>query len=83
MFKGLKRCMIQVPLKQWLQKAGITKHMYFHCFRHTYATLQVAKGTDIYVLTKMMPHKNVSTTQSYADMVNEKKRAVVDRISLK
>lgn len=82
-FKGLKRCMIQVPLKQWLQKAGITKPMSFHCFRHTYATLQVAKGTDIYVLMKMMTHKNVSTTQIYADMVNEKKREVVDRISLK
>lgn len=80
---GLKRCIIQVPLKQWLQKAGITKPMSFHRFKHTYATLQVAKGTDIYVLMKMMTHKNISTTQIYADMVNEKKREVVDRISLK
>ncbi len=82
-FKGLTRSMINYPLKQWLSDAGITKHVTFHCFRHTFATLQIAAGTDIYTVSKMLTHRNVSTTQIYAELVNEKKRESVNKISLK
>lgn len=34
-------------LRDWLKAAGITKHITFHCFRHTFATLQMFLGTDI------------------------------------
>ena len=54
-----------------------------HCFRHTYATLQIAAGTDIFTVSKMLTHKNVATTQIYAELVSEKKRETVDKISLK
>ena len=40
-------------------------------------------GTDIYTVSKMMTHKNVATTQIYADLVNDKKRETVNRITLK
>lgn len=82
-FKGLKRSMINYPLKAWLKKAGITKPFSFHCFRHSYATIQIALGTDIYTVSKMLTHKNVSTTQIYADLVNAKKRETANKISLK
>jgi len=82
-FKGLQRSMTQQPLKNWLKQAGITKSITYHCFRHTYATLQIALGTDIYTVSKMLTHKNVSTTQIYADLVNSKKRESANRISLK
>lgn len=55
----------------------------FHHFRHTYATLQIAAGTDIFTVSKMLTHKNVATTQIYAELVSEKKRETVDKISLK
>lgn len=55
----------------------------FHCGRHTYATLQIAAGTDIFTVSKMLTHKNVATTQIYAELVSEKKRETVDKISLK
>ena len=74
--------MIQEPLKEWLKEAGIKKHITFHCFRHTYATLQIAAGTDIYTVSKMLTHKNVSTTQIYADLVDAKKRESANKISL-
>jgi site-specific recombinase XerD len=82
-FKGLQRSMVNYPLKSWLQKAGIKKHITYHCFRHSYATLQIAAGTDIYTVSKMMTHRNVSTTQIYAELVNAKKRESANRISLK
>ena len=55
----------------------------FHCARHTYATLQIAAGTDIFTVSKILTHKNVATTQIYAELVSEKKRETVDKISLK
>lgn len=82
-FAGLRRCMIQHPLQAWIKAAGIRKHITFHCFRHTFATLQIALGTDIYTVSKMLTHKSVATTQIYADLVNSKKRESANRISLK
>jgi integrase len=81
-FKGLDRNMVNFRLKPWLQKAGITKYITFHCFRHTYATLLIAGGMDIYTVSKMLTHKNVATTQIYADLVNEKKRAAAETIKI-
>jgi len=72
-----------VPLKHWIEASGIKKHITFHCFRHTYATLQIAAGTDIYTVSKMLTHKSVTTTQIYADLVSSKKRETVDKIKLK
>ena len=82
-FKGLQRHHIQYPLKKWLDEAGIDKHITFHCFRHTFATLQVAGGTDIYTVQHLLTHKNVGTTQIYADIVDEKMREASGRIKIK
>ena len=82
-FKGLKRSVIDNHLADWIKEAGITKHITFHSFRHTFATLQVAMGTDIYTVSGLLTHKNVSTTQIYADIVDEKKREAVERIRIK
>lgn len=82
-FKQLKRHYTQHPLQNWLKDAGITKHITFHCFRHTFATLQVAGGTDIYTVSHLLTHANVSTTQIYADIVDKSKRDAVERIRIK
>jgi integrase len=74
---------ISVPLKRWIESAGITRKITFHCFRHTYATLQLAGGTDIYTVSKMLGHTNVKTTQIYAKVVDEKKQKAANAIQLK
>ena len=51
--------------------------------RHTFATLQLAGGTDIYTVSKLLTHSNLATTQVYAEVVNELKRDASERISLK
>ena len=73
---------ISRPLKQWVGAAGIKKKITFHCFRHTYATLQLSSGTDIYTVSKMLGHTNVKTTQIYAKVVDEKKDKAAQAILL-
>ncbi len=82
-FEGLQDpSWISKPLERWIAKSGIQKHITFHCFRHTYATLQLTNGTDIYTVSKMLGHKKVSTTQIYAKIVDEKKEQAADAIRL-
>lgn len=80
-FEGLQDpSWINKPLERWIKAAGITKHITFHCFRHTYATLQLTNGTDIYTVSKMLGHTKVTTTQIYAKIVDEKKEQAADTI---
>lgn len=81
-FKGLKYTHIDTFLPKWIFKAGIDKHVTFHSFRHTYATLQLAAGTDIYTVSKMLGHRNLKTTQVYTKIVDEKKKEAANRIKL-
>lgn len=69
-------------LYQWIGAAGITKDITFHCFRHTFATLQISEGTDIYTLSKMLGHRNLKTTQIYAKVMDHKKREAANKIKL-
>jgi len=66
----------------WIRKAGINKHITFHNFRHTYATLQLTLGTDIYTVSKMLGHRELKTTQIYAKIVDDTKRKAADKIKL-
>ncbi|WP_460544894.1 site-specific integrase, partial [Echinicola sediminis] len=80
-FSGLKYSVwTNLKLSQWIMKAGIAKKITFHCFRHTFATLQLSLGTDIYTVSKLLNHKNVKTTQIYAKVIDERKKEAVERI---
>ena len=82
-FEGLKYSAYHNKyLFQWIGAAGITKDITFHCFRHTFATLQLFNGTDIYTVSKMLGHKDLKTTQIYAKIVDSAKREAADKIKL-
>ncbi len=82
-FDGLKSASYhKKALTEWLAAAGITKHITFHCFRHTYATLQLLNGTDIFTVSKMLGHRELKTTQVYTHIVDEAKRKATDKIKL-
>lgn len=70
-------------LKRWINAAGLSKHITFHSFRHTFATLQLSEGTDIYRVSKLLGHRELSTTQIYAKVVDKSKREAVNKIKLK
>lgn len=82
-FKGLKySAWHNLKLQQWMMRAGISKTITFHCARHTYATLQLTAGTDIYTVSKLLGHRDLRTTQIYAKIIDEKKKEAANKIKL-
>lgn len=67
-------------LQPWLDKAGITKPITFHCSRHTFGTMMLTLGVDIYTTSKLMGHTKVEVTQIYAKIINKKKDDAVSLI---
>ncbi|MDL2223379.1 site-specific integrase [Bacteroidales bacterium OttesenSCG-928-M11] len=60
-------------LKEIGDLCGITKNLTFHLARHTFATTTtLAKGIPIETVSKMLGHTNISTTQIYARITNDK-----------
>lgn len=81
-FEGLKKWDVDRILPKWIENTGIKKHITFHCFRHTYATLQLNSGTDIYTVSKMLGHRELKTTQIYAKIIDKTKREASNKINL-
>lgn len=70
---------MSAQLKNWAKAAGIEKDVCFHMSRHTFATSLLTLGADLYTTSKLLGHKNIATTQVYAEIVNQKK---VDAVNL-
>jgi len=67
-------------IKLWVARAGINKDITFHCARHTFATMMLDLGTDIYTVSKLLGHRELSTTQIYAKVLDKNKQAAVAAI---
>lgn len=63
-----------------IRHAGINKPVSFHVGRHTFATLTLTYGADLYTVSKLLGHTNVRTTQIYAKIVDANKRKAVNII---
>lgn len=82
-FAGLKySAWTNANLIKWVAIAGVKKDVTFHSFRHTFATLQLASGTDISTISDMLGHKDLKTTQIYTKIVDAKKIEAADKIKL-
>ena len=54
----------------------------FHCGRHSYASLLLENGVDIYTIKSLMGHTNVKTTQIYTYIVNEQKEKAANTLHI-
>ena len=52
----------------------------FHTSRHTFATMMLTLGADLYTTSKLLGHANVKTTQIYAKIVDSKKVEAVNLV---
>lgn len=73
---------LNTSLKNWAKSAGIVKDVTFHMSRHTFATSLLTLGADLYTTSKLLGHKKISTTQIYAEIVNQKKVDAVNMMGL-
>jgi integrase len=71
---------VRNQLFAWAARAGISKHVTFHASRHTFAVMMLGIGTDIYTVSKLLGHRELSTTQVYAKVLDQAKRQAVDNI---
>lgn len=69
---------VNIQLRKWVADAGINKHVSFHVSRHTFATLMLAKGADLYTVSKLLGHTSINNTQIYAKVVDEAKMKALD-----
>ncbi len=69
---------IEAHIKKWILAAGIKKHVTFHTARHTFATMFLTLGADVYTVSKLLGHTNIQTTQIYAKIIDKKKQEAVN-----
>ena len=70
-------------LKAAAREAGITKRIYPHLMRHSFATHLLEQGTDIKIVKELMGHNNIKTTEMYvhiADTYMSKVKSPLDDI---
>ena len=67
-------------LQSWMYRAGIDKKITFHCGRHTFAVMMLDLGADIYTVSKLLGHRQLTTTQIYAKVLDKNKQNAVSRI---
>lgn len=71
---------INVALNRWALKAGVTKHLSYHCSRHTFALMMLSQGTDFYTLSKLMGHRDLKSTMTYAHIIDVTRQRAVAKI---
>jgi len=80
-FVGFKyNSQVLLELRRWAMLSGITKDLTFHAGRHTFAVMMLDLGADIYTVSKLLGHKELSATQIYAKVLDKKKQEAVNLI---
>jgi len=69
-------------LQNWVNTAGIKKHITSHSARHTFATLLITAGNDLYSVQHLLGHRDIKVTQIYAKLVDERKRKAIDSLPI-
>lgn len=68
-------------LKEIAAICGIDKNLTFHTARHTFATMMLTLGADLYTTSKLLGHADVKMTQVYAKIINQKKDDAVNLVN--
>lgn len=82
-FWQLRKISVSTSLKvlhKWISKSIIRKHVTWHVGRHTFATMLLTFGNDIYTVSKLLGHGSVKITERYGKIINQKKIEAVNSI---
>lgn len=67
-------------LNEWTHKAGIRKHISFHCARHTFITNLMASGANIKTAASLAGHSSTRHTEKYIHIIDTQKQQAVDNL---
>lgn len=72
-------------LRRWTKRAGIDKHITWHCARHSFGTnmamTAAQKGFSVRVVQEMMGHSSLKYTERYTRVVDEQKKQAMAELS--
>lgn len=68
-------------LKHMARRADIRKTISFHVARHTFATMTLTAGGDLYTTSRLLGHTNIHSTEIYADVVMERRTQAVNLLN--
>lgn len=79
---GEKRTCIKEYFKRIKATAGLREAIRFHDLRHTFATELHASTGDLYLVSSLMGHRSIITTQRYAHINDERKREALEKMKM-
>ena len=74
---NMSRVIVFIIIKELTQKAGISKSISPHTFRHSFATHLLQNGADLRFIQEMLGHSSITTTQVYTQLKTEELRDVI------
>lgn len=77
--KNLTRVMVFLIIKNLVAKAGITKVVSPHTFRHSFATHLVEGGANLRAVQEMLGHESITTTEIYTHLDKEFLRKTLEQ----
>lgn len=67
-------------LRHWTKRAGIDKHITWHCGRHTFATQMLSNGANVKVVSELLGHSSLKITTKYLRAVDDLKKAAINSL---
>lgn len=82
MWKNIEKCLISKRLRYTFFSFPLLISLFcFHTARHTFATMMLTLGADLYTVSKLLGHTSVRMTQVYAKIINQKKDEAVNLVN--
>ena len=67
---------VSKKLKEAAKEAGITKRVYPHLLRHSFATHLIEQGTDLKIVKELLGHNQLKTTEMYVHIADTFKSSI-------
>ena len=80
LFKLQSQAMCLKALRHWTAKAGITKHITWHCGRHSFAVNILNNGANIKTVASLLGHSGLQHTEKYTRAVDILKQKAINSL---
>lgn len=67
-------------LRHWTKKAGIGKHITWHCGRHSFATMILTNGANVKVVSELLGHSSLRFTEIYVRAMSDAKKKAINSL---